>query len=136
MEAIQTTAPSAHSMKITVIGIVAFLVLVVAFFAWFGGPPVLQDDPSMSAPRIVRAWFYCSVLFLAGAGTACFGDKEYGMFPPTSLRWLFIVFGVVIMAVSATWMHSLTKAWAARSGVFLSPPSVRIASRNLKPSGV
>jgi hypothetical protein len=102
-------------MKITLIGILAFLVLVAGYFVWFGGPLTLPDDPSMTDRGIVRSWYYCSLLFVAGAGTACFGDKEYGMFPPTSLRWLFIFFGIVIMAVSATWMHSLKKAWADRS---------------------
>ena len=104
-------------MKITVPGIVIFLVLGIAFFAWFGGPPSLPDDSYMSLRGTTRAWFYCSILFLTGAGTACFGDKEYGMFPPTSLRWLFIVFGVFIMAVSAAWIHSMKSVWGGSRSV-------------------
>jgi hypothetical protein len=103
-------------MKITLVGIVVFLVLAVAFLAWFGGRPISPDDSSMTQRGIMRSWFYCSLLFIAGAGTACFGDKEYGMFPPTSLRWLFIVFGMAIMGISIAWMHSLVKAWADREG--------------------
>ena len=104
-------------MKISVIGIVIFLVLGIAFFAWFGGPPSVPADSYLSHRGTTRAWFYCSILFLTGAGTACFGDKEYGMFPPTSLRWLFIVLGVFIMAASAAWMHSLTSFWSEGKSV-------------------
>ena len=43
------------------------------------------------------------------------------MFPPTSLRWLFIVFGVFIMAVSTAWMHSLTNALTPNSSASLLP---------------
>ena len=70
---------------------------------------------------IGRAWLYSSLLFVAGAGTACFGDQEYGMFPPTSLRWLFIVLGIFIMAVSSAWMHALTKTWTRDSSAVLLP---------------
>jgi hypothetical protein len=106
-------------MKITVVGIAVFLVLVIVFFVWFGGPPTAIEDSVMTRRGISRSWFYCAVLFVAGAGTACFGEKEYGMFPPTSLRWLFIVFGIFIMGVSAAWMHSLTKAYTRETSAYL-----------------
>jgi hypothetical protein len=94
-------------MKITLPGILIFLFLVVGFFLWFGGPQRLPQDSILSQSRVTKAWLYCSLLFVAGAGTACFGDKEYGMFPPTSLRWLFIVIGTFIMVATSAWMHSL-----------------------------
>ena len=97
------------NVKITVLGTVFFIVLVAAFFAWFGVPPTIAGDFHLSRRGISRAWFYCSLLFVTGAGTACFGDKEYGMFPPTSLRWLVIAFGVLIMVISTAWMHSMIK---------------------------
>jgi hypothetical protein len=108
-------------VKITVVGIVVFLVLVVAFFAWFGGPPTIPDASSMTHRGVFRAWFYCSLLFVSGAGTACFGEREYGMFPPTSLRWLFIVVGFLVMAASTAWMHVLTEAWKSDMSANLSP---------------
>ena len=108
-------------MKITIVGIIAFLVLVVAFFAWFGGPPTLPEASHMTRHGFGRSWLYCSILFVVGAGTACFGDKEYGMFPPTSLRWLYIVFGVFIMLVSTAWMHSLAKTWGRSSSAYILP---------------
>ena len=99
-------------MKITIPGILVFIVLVVGFFVWVGGPPKLSHDldSRYARRRINRAWFYCAVLFVAGAGTACFGDKEYGMFPPTSLRWLFIILGALIMLAAAAWMLSVREA--------------------------
>ena len=110
-------------MKLTIPGILVFLVLVVGLFVWVGGPPQLPDDSDSryARRRINRAWFYCAVLFVAGAGTACFGDKEYGMFPPTSLRWLFIIFGALIMLAAAAWMHSLRTAITGNEHVSLSP---------------
>jgi hypothetical protein len=97
-------------MKITVLGIIAFIALIGAFFVWFGGPPEVPDGVAVSRRGFGRAWLYCTMLFITGAGTACFGDFEYGMFPPTSLRWLFVLSGGAVMAASALWMHSLTEA--------------------------
>ena len=110
-------------MKFTLPGIVCFIVLVAAFFAWFGGPPTLPDEFPITRRGIGRAWFSCSLLFVAGAGTACFGDKEYGLFPPASFRWLFIVVGIVVMGVTAAWMHSLIQAWTRNASAFLLPTS-------------
>ena len=101
-------------MKITVIGVIAFTVLVGAFFWWIGGMP-FSDETSYAIRREAgKAWIHCAALFIAGAGTACFGDKEYGMFPPTSLRWLYILFGVLIMVVSGIWMHSMKTVWGEK----------------------
>ena len=95
-------------MKITLVGILVFVALVVTFFALVGHPPKLHYAYNAAGPDLYRSWFYCWALFVAGAGVACFGDKEYGMFPPTSLRWLFILLGVFMMIVSSAWMHGLT----------------------------
>jgi hypothetical protein len=103
-------------MKITVLRILCFVVLVSAFFAYFG-----FDIPERgrSVTRIDDSWFYCAALFVVGAGCASFGDQEIGMFPPTSLRWLYVVVGVIIMAASAAWMTSIDQIargkWKAAS---------------------
>lgn len=112
-------------MKITLPAILIFLVIVIGFFLWFGGPQRLPADSILSQRRVTKAWLYCSLLFVAGAGTSCFGDKEYGMFPPTSLRWLFIIFGAFIMVVSAIWMHSLRTAAYGDAALF-SPPNAQL----------
>lgn len=96
-------------MKFSVLGAVVFVVLVAGFFWWFGGPGGLSDNPEFSMPAATRrAWFYCSLCFVGSAGTACFGDKQYGLFPPASLRWLFILGGIVGMAIGVLWMHGLS----------------------------
>jgi hypothetical protein len=109
-------------MKITIPGILVFLALVAGFFWWIGGPPKLPAgfDSGYARGGVNRAWFYSAALFIAGAGTACFADQEYGMFPPTSLRWLFIIFGAVIMLVAAAWMHSLGTAMSGNKRVAVS----------------
>src|SRR5689334_6052089 len=91
-------------MKITFSGILVFLLLVIAFFAWFGCPP-LSDNSLVLLGGAFMEWLRCSTLFVIGAGIACFGEKEYCMFPPVSLRWLFIAFGAIIMFVAAMGMH-------------------------------
>jgi hypothetical protein len=98
-------------MKITPLAVLIFLLLIVGFFAGFGGPPVLPDMELMGRRGVWRAWSYCAALFVAEAGTACFGDQEYGLFPPTSLRGLFIALGVIAMVASAVWMDALLKTW-------------------------
>ena len=100
-------------MKITILGIAVFLVVIIAFFGWLAAPWTLPDGDSYVVHHgLVRAWLSCSILFVAGAGTACFADKQYGLFPPTSLRWLFIVLGAFIMVVSAALMHLIMTSWA------------------------
>jgi drug/metabolite transporter (DMT)-like permease len=94
-------------MKITIAGVVVFVVLVAAFFLWFGGPQKLPAGVRTPAKPRDQNWFYCAALFVVAAVTACFGDKEFGMFPPTSLRWLFIIVGALMMIVSALWMNSI-----------------------------
>ena len=109
-------------MKITPLRIAAFIVLVVAFFGYFG-----SVIPARSAKirGIDDAWFYCAVLFLTGAASACFGDQEIGMFPPSSLRWMYVAVGIVIMLVSAAWMTSIVRishrhhsSWNAPAQIF------------------
>jgi hypothetical protein len=96
-------------MKITRPGILIFLGLVVVFFLWFGIPHGLPTDSIIAKRRVTNAWLY-SLLFVFGAGTACFGEREYGMFPPSSLRWLFIILGSGIMIIAVTSMHLLRTA--------------------------
>ncbi|MGV3531640.1 MAG: hypothetical protein ACO1QR_04665 [Chthoniobacteraceae bacterium] len=98
-------------MKITLTGILIFIALVVGFFLWIGGVPDTESTSHMARRGASRAWFQCGLLFVGGAATACFGDKEYGLFPPTSLRWLFIVLGVLVMLISGLWMQTMKEAW-------------------------
>lgn len=102
--------PNLRNMKITIQSSLLFLLLVTGFFLWFGGPQKLPPGSVLSQHHFTRVWIYCSLLFVVSAGTACFGDKEYGMFPPASLRWLFIIVGVLAMVAAVLWMHSIRES--------------------------
>src|SRR5688572_18402427 len=108
-------------MKITAAGVIAFVLLVGAFFWWSGKMPFSDEASDIIRIEAGDAWFHCAALFVAGAGSACFGDKEYGMFPPTSLRWLYIVCGVLVMVGSGIWMYSMKTAWAEKRTAFAAP---------------
>lgn len=94
-------------MRFTLPTLLIFAVVISGFFLIFGLPVDLDSDSPLSQRRINRAWLYCSLLFVSGTVTACFGDKQYGLFPPVSLRWAFILFGGFIMIASVAWMYSL-----------------------------
>jgi len=94
--------------KITPLRLLIFAVLVAGFLARFGyWPAHVPRDSYFDRRRIARAWFACASLFCAGAGLACFVEREFGMFPPTSLRPFIIAGGVALMLVAVVWMHSL-----------------------------
>ena len=96
------------SFSITPQRLIVFLVLGGAFFWWCGfWPGDIPRDDYFDRRRIMRAWFACSALFLGGAATACFGEHQYGLFPPTSLRPLLMVIGAITMLVAVVWMHSV-----------------------------
>ena len=78
-------------MRITLFGALVFIALLIGYFYWAGNVPSMAEESLGTRRGYDRAWFYCSALFAVGAGNACFGDKQYGMFPPTSLRWLFVL---------------------------------------------
>src|SRR5687767_12502276 len=99
-------------MRITLFGALVFIALLIGYFYWAGNVPSMAEESLGTRRGYDRAWFYCSALFAVGAGNACFGDKQYGMFPPTSLRWLFVLLGVLLMTASVMWMHSLREMWS------------------------
>ena len=96
------------NFSVTPLRLGIFLVLAAAFFWWCGLWPgdILRYD-SFDRQRILRGWFGCSALFLGGAATACFGEHQYGLFPPTSLRPWLIVLGVLLMVAAGVWMRSI-----------------------------
>lgn len=98
-------------IRVTPLRLVVFAALVAAFFAWFGYWPADVSRVEYFSPRrVARAYLACAALFVAAAGLACFGEYEYGLFPPTSLRPVLIGFGGFVMLVAVIWMHSLSSA--------------------------
>jgi hypothetical protein len=100
------------TLRITPLRILSFAAFLAVFFLWFGyWPADVPREEYFFHRRIVRAYFSCAALFVAATGLACFGDQQYGMFPPTSLRPILIVLGALLMLASAAWMHSLRTAY-------------------------
>jgi hypothetical protein len=98
-------------MKASMGSVVVFLLLAIAFFAW-AGPPPLGDASYRTFRYFVRPWIYGSVLFLCGAGFACFARKGSSTFPPTAPqwllglpRWILIAFGILAMIAGIAWVH-------------------------------
>src|SRR5437879_3867617 len=96
------------SFSITPLRLAVFIALAIGFFWWCGfWPADIPRYDYFDRRRIFKAWLACSALFLGGAATACFGEQDYGLFPPTSLRPLLIFFGLLVMAAAVVWMHSI-----------------------------
>jgi len=115
--------------KITPLRILIFAVLVAGFLMWFGyWPAHVPRDSYFDRRRISTAWIACASLFCAGAGLACFAEREYGMFPPTSLRAFIIAGGVALMLVAVLWMHSLRAAFLPTLSAGVAHPIIGLKS--------
>ncbi len=94
-------------MKITNIRITVFAMLVTAFFVRCGS----ASGPS-GGYNPWRSVVYAAMLFLMGAGIACFVNRGEGTFPPGSPSWLFklppwvfVIGGILIMGLGAAFMR-------------------------------
>jgi hypothetical protein len=117
-------------LRVTPLRLLLFAALVAGFFLWFGyWPADVPRDEYFSHRRVGSTYFWCAALFVSATGLACFGEQEYGMFPPTSLRPVLIVLGAVLMLAAATWMHSLRSAYtrpAAQRNTLLHPTNISL----------
>jgi hypothetical protein len=80
----------------------AFVALLVAFVAW-----TISATPHL--PGVDRAVGYCSIVYIGGALLLCFGDFQYGLFPPKSLRPIFIIGGGALMILAVALVYSLQR---------------------------
>ena len=81
------------------------LVLLLAGFWWIGG-----FDLSATMPKNhpdFRAMLYRITLFAIGAGCVTIVEHETGTLDRTSLRWLYIVLGIILIAAAVTWTRAL-----------------------------
>jgi hypothetical protein len=102
-------------LRISPLRLLVFAALVAGFFVWFGyWPADVPRDRHLYFGRITRIYLVCSVLFVFATSLACFGEHEYGMFPPTSLRPVLIILGAILMLAGTVWMHSLRQAYSPR----------------------
>ena len=79
-----------------------FIVLLAAFFVW--------ATIAIPTPAVNRAAGYCAIVYIGGAWLLCFGDFQYGLFPPKSLRPLFVIGGIALMAIAIALVHLLEQS--------------------------
>ncbi|NOY00556.1 MAG: hypothetical protein GXP30_12585 [Verrucomicrobia bacterium] len=84
-------------------------VFLVIFFLLGGFYPPEVNEEMVSPTGITRSWFYMVLLYCCGAVSVSIIDHEVGMFPPSNLRILYIILGVLLMGASAAWLYSLNE---------------------------
>lgn len=84
---------------------ILFLLLLLAGFWWIGG-----FDLSATLPKghpNFRAMLYRITMFAIGAGCVTIVEHETGTVDRTSLRWLYILLGIILMVAAVTWTRAL-----------------------------
>jgi hypothetical protein len=86
----------------------------IALFFFLGGFdwPEVGDDSLMNPAQVHKAWMWCVVMFLVGAGSVALVDHNVGLMEPANLRLLYIIIGVLLMAGSFIWQRSLKQGAA------------------------
>ena len=93
----------------------AIFTACIAVFALLGGfKPLRLESPDGSSVRLDRAWTRIVLLFVAGAAATAFVDHEVGTMDRTSLRWAYVLIGVVLMVAAVLWLRSVRAASAQR----------------------
>lgn len=95
------------------------LVALLAAFALLGGftPPSVHFGVEVPGLQINRSWPACVVMFVAGAGMTTIVDHWVGLMPPSNLRLLYVVVGILLMAVAILWYRSMLATWAVQLGI-------------------
>jgi hypothetical protein len=102
--------------------LVLFAACLAAFFLLGGfAPPEVSLDSFMDPARVNKAWLWCVILFLVGAGSVSVVDHYAGLMEPMNLRILYVIIGVLLMAGSFVWQRSLkhSAAESARTHTLL-----------------
>ena len=81
------------------------LLLLLAGFWWIGGFELSATLPRRD-PNF-RAMLYRIILFILGAASATIVEHETGTLDRASLRWLYILLGIILMAAAVTWTRAL-----------------------------
>jgi putative copper export protein len=85
------------------------LAALLGGFAFFGGFSAPQTNEDHSPARARKAWFYCVVLFVAGAASASVVDHYAGTMSYSNLRPAYVLLGVLLMATGLFWLRLLKK---------------------------
>lgn len=89
------------------IGIFLCLLIAYWFLDGFTHPATRLDIDGITPYYLLRIWVLCMTLFIAGAASATLIEHWAGNLDPTNLQALYIVFGVLLIAVAVAWNHSL-----------------------------
>jgi hypothetical protein len=81
-------------------------ILLFGLLGGFSNPAYLDHDYS---PLFTKAWLYCIVLFVAGAGSVSLVDHMVG-WNRFSIRWLYVVLGMVLMGSALMRIYVLRSA--------------------------
>lgn len=79
---------------------VLLLSLLVAGYWWLGG-----FEAAVNAD--LRGMVYRGILFIIGAGCITVVEHEIGTMERTSLRWLYILLGLLLMTAAVTWTRAV-----------------------------
>jgi hypothetical protein len=72
--------------------------------------PQVKSESGLSRPRVTRAWMTCVAAFVAGAVAATVINQYVGTIDQTSLRPMYIIFGILTMAGSFLWLLTIKSA--------------------------
>jgi len=92
----------------------AILIACLGLF-WLSGGfdlPGVADAAYHSPQRVSRAWLYCILMFCGGAVSVSIIDHHVGNIDRSSLRFLYILLGVLLMGGSYLWLRVLREAIA------------------------
>lgn len=93
---------------------VGLLLACLGVFAAFGGFTSPAAHLGFEEYQSIRSrpWIHCVAMFVTGAVAATIVDHWVGIMPPSSLRPIYVIGGVLLMVVSTTWYRSLLGTWA------------------------
>lgn len=100
------------------VGRLSFLIALILAFSVSGGfstPEVASESYTMMPRRLSKAWTYCILLFLGGAVSVSVIDHTVGTMDRSSIRFLYVIFGVILMTSSIAWQRGLREAAASTS---------------------
>ncbi|MEN3942547.1 hypothetical protein WJU23_14705 [Prosthecobacter sp. SYSU 5D2] len=85
------------------------LTALLGGFALFGGFTKAQPSPNSfhNSVSVQKAWYYCVLLYVAGASLASLTDHWAGTMEPVNYRILYIILGALLMLAGGLWLRSL-----------------------------
>lgn len=102
------------------------LALLIAVFWLFGGFSIPPPDASnlLDHHRFAKAWRYCVIVYLIGAGSVSIVDHYVGNLDRMNIRLLYIILGTILMIGSSLWLKGLRETVSPKTtGITLSVPA-------------